>query len=646
MLSWRSLAWRPALAGLDSWQAGITLGFVDHLQWGPQLVFTFGPYGFVEDILPFSHLTAAVGFVYALGVIWGLAALIISALRPSWGLLPAGVAAWVALGMAANMVEAPELGIALALGLALASLRAGPDGATQEWPWTWVGSQTAAGAPPAPAPAHALPLGPAPLGPAPVGSTPLGSSERWRLALLALLGAFAGLQLLVEIDVGLVSAMLAVLAVAGHTRRGPALAGAGGAFVGVVVVAMVAAGQSLGNLPSYIHGSVSVLLGYAPAMSSSNGRVAEDWYAVVDIALIAAVYALALRHRPRPERAALGVALVGWVWEALKEGFVRHDKHDLIFFALVVVALCVARVPRLAVLQAIAIVVAALLALLANGWIPRAMHSPIEDVTALAQGIRDLAVPGRWAPIEREARVELRDSGDTLSPPLLASLRGHTVAAVPLEDGLSFAYPELHWDPVPVLQGYSAYTSYLDELDGRFLGSARAPDYVLYRPGTIDGRNPVWDPPTAFEAMLCHYAATGESDGWLVLTRVTDRCGPPHLIDGVTAHFGQVVRVPPAPGPGEMVVATFSIRAPLAAEVEGLLLKPPMVQLTADQTTYRFITGTAPDDHVLSVPTAKLGYPASAAPPAVRRVQLSGGGWAPGQGVVGIRFYAVGLARR
>ena len=58
------------------------------------------------------------------------------------------------------------------------------------------------------------------------------------------------------------------------------------------------------------------------------------------------------------------------------------------------------------------------------------------------------------------------------------------------EDSLSIAYPELHWDPVPVLQSYSAYTTYLDNLDASFLSSARAPQRLLYQPATIDLRDP------------------------------------------------------------------------------------------------------------------------------------------------------------
>lgn len=596
VLSWRWLAWRPVMAGLNSWQAGITLGFVDHVQWGPQLVFTFGPYGFLEDILPYAHLTAALGLVYALAVTWGLAALMVSALRRSWGLLAAGVAAWVALAIAANLVEAPELGTATALGLALASLRA---------------------------------------------------AGRGRLALLAVLGAFAGLAMLVEIDVGLVATLVAVLAVAGRSERRRGLASAGVPYLGALLIAQVAAGQSLANFPSYLRGSLSVLFGYAPAMGLSSNRGAENWFAVVDVALLLVVYALALRGCSRVEKVVTFAALAGWGWEAFKEGFVRHDKHDLIFFSLVLVALCLARVSRRALLQAAAIAVAAVVACIANGAPPRSMGSPLEDATALAREVGDVALPGRWAPVERTARAQVRATGDALPAGLLAELEGHTFAAAPLEDALSFAYPGLRWRPEPVVQGYSAYTTYLDQLDARFLASPRAPDIVLYRPGPIDGRNPAWDPPATVEAMYCYYvpvagAAPADDAGWLVLTRVADRCGAPRLIGRARAHFGQVVPVPAAPG--QMVVATFSLTSPLSADVEGAVLKPPIVGLTAGTAEYRFITGTAADSHVLFAP-ASLRYPAGFAPDPIHQLELSGGGWAPGHGSVVVTFYAVGLAR-
>ena len=72
---------------------------------------------------------------------------------------------------------------------------------------------------------------------------------------------------------------------------------------------------------------------------------------------------------------------------------------------------------------------------------------------------------------------------------------------------------------------------------------------------------------------------------------------------------------------------------------EGVLLKPPQLELTAwdertgKPTTYRFISGTAGDAHVLAVP-GSLGYSNEFAPPTVVQLKVTGGGWSPGQGSV------------
>lgn len=609
LFSWRASPWRPVVAGLSSWQEGLELGFVHHLQWGPQVVFTFGPYGFVEDILPLSRLTAALSLLYAAVATWGLAALIVSALRKPWGgLLPAGVAAWASVTIAANLLEAPELALATALGLALASFRA--------------------------------------------------ATENSRLGLLAALGALAGFQLLVEINVGIVTAALAVLTVIGATEASPgawreharlrtALV-AGVPLVAVLATALVAAGQSIGNFASYVRGSLAVALGYGSAMSSSSGRQAEDWFALVDVVLVAAVFAVALVGRPLREKVAISLMLAGWGWEAAKEGFVRHDVHDLTFFGLFMVAACLARLPRsLVPFQAGVIALAGLIACTANGGAPPSLHSPREDVTALAQEVRDLVVPSRWSHAQAVARSQVRSSGGTLAPALLGSLEGHSLAAEPWEDGLSFAYPQLRWGPEPVLQSYSAYTSYLDNLDASFLSSPRAPERILYQPVTIDGRDPFWDPPAALEAMYCHYGQVGVSGRWQVLAREPDRCGVAKVIGRASARFGQPIAVPPARG--EMELATFSLSSPLSARVEGVLLKPPQLQLKAwsagssSPATYRFIPGTAGDAHVLAVP-ASLSYSRHFAPPTVLQLQFAGGGWAPGHGAVKVTFLAVPMS--
>ena len=125
VLSWRPYEWHPVYAGIDpSWEVGLAMGFMRHLQWGPSVIFTFGPFGFVDGIFPFYRLTAVLSILYAVGVIWGLAALVVSALRPSWGLLGAGVVTWVALSLAASKTGYSDVASVTALALAMAVLAA------------------------------------------------------------------------------------------------------------------------------------------------------------------------------------------------------------------------------------------------------------------------------------------------------------------------------------------------------------------------------------------------------------------------------------------------------------------------------------------------------------------------------------------
>ncbi len=602
LLSWRSLPWRVVTAGLSSWQAGLALAFEQHLQWGPQVLFTFGPYGPVEDILPFFRGTAVLGLVYALVVTGALATLVIAALRASWGLLPASLAAWASVTIAANVLEGPELALATALGLALAGLGA--------------------------------------------------QSQKARLALLTALGGLAGFQLLVEVNVGLVTAGLAVLAVAGSTDRWRQEAvKTAAAFLVVVVVALVAAGQSLGNFASYLHGALDVGIGYGSAMSSSAGRVAEDWYAVADVALLALVFALALRGSPLRSKVAVTLMLLLWGWETLKEGFVRHDLHDLTLFGLFVAVLALARLPRrLVPVQAASIALAGLLVCLANGGLPPSLHSPVEDVRALYDEVADLSSGARWARVQAMARYQVRATGDALHPGLVEALTGLTVAAEPWDDALAFGYPQLRWRPEPVLQSYSAYTPYLDGLDASFLSSPRAPERILYQAIALDGRDPAWDPPATMVAMYCHYRQLSVSGPWQVLGLVPDRCGQEHVVGRARYRFGQVIDVPVEPG--DLVLASFSLSSPVLARAEGLFLKPPSVRVTTwdegqgsdDGALYRFVPGTAGDGHILASP-ASLGYSSPFAPSRLQRLEVTGGGWQPGQGQVIVTFLAVPLRR-
>jgi hypothetical protein len=608
VLSWRPPAWRTATATLDpSWQAGLAEGFEHHLQWGPALVFTFGPYGLVDTILPFYRSTTLLAVLFAVAVSWGLAALVVVALRPSWGILAAGVAAWAVIAVGASKTGYSDLSSATSLGLALAVITADHE------------------------------------------------RDRVRLVLLALLGALAGFQLLAKFNYGLLGLGLVVVVVAlsGLPRPKAALVG-GAPLVGVALAAWLGAGQSLGHVGSYLRGSLSVATGYSSAMSVATGRWHQDVYAVVVVLLIALVLGLAARSGPRRQQVAVAVVLGGWTWAIVKEGFVRHDTHDLTFFGLALVALALARVRRAYVpIQAGALVVAMIAACGSAGGVPEQLHSPGASTVAFAREVQAVAGLGGFSRAQANLRAQLLSTGDALSPPTLALLVGKTVAFEPIQASIAYVYPQLDWDPEPVLQGYSAYTSYLDGENASFLASARAPQRIVYQAqDTIDNRDPWLDPPATLESMYCHYVQVAVSGPSQVLAHVPGpvagpgRCGRPAVLGRVKTTFGRAVAVPA--DPGHMVTAALSFGTPLITSLEGLVTKPPHMQITVWArpsglaTTYRFIPGTAGDTQVLRVPAA-LGYSPSFTPPPIAKLELTGGGWSKGQGALTVTFYAVAL---
>ena len=135
---------------------------------------------------------------------------------------------------------------------------------------------------------------------------------------------------------------------------------------------------------------------------------------------------------------------------------------------------------------------------------PRQLHSPIASASALANELVATLLPGDFAPAQAFARHEFLSTGDALRTATLTLLEGHSVAVEPAEDSVVYAYPQLRWDPEPVLQAYTAYTTYLDHLDAAFLASSHAPQRILYQTGwVIDNASPTstplrrWSPSTA-----------------------------------------------------------------------------------------------------------------------------------------------------
>ena len=485
----------------------------------------------------------------------------------------------------------------------------------------------------------------------------------------AALGVLAGVNILTKTTVGvyLVLACLVVLACAprGKSYRPVyVLIGSGAA---TFVIGWVGTGNGPSGLISFVKGAVSVTSGYASAVYSRavppNApplfwmlRTPYSWWLMAVAAVVLGALAIIAWPRLGQEPATLaaywrrfrvgaGVSLVlGLPLVFLyKEAVILQGPRDY-FAALPILFVAAAFIGRPARLRALergglmaVVFAAAVVAYLGNN------AGTTYDVTK-AVGIgrfvdQVTTVLAHSGPKISHYRAALQ-AHYALPPEVLARIGDGTVAIDTWENTVAWAYPQLRWDPLPVIQDYAAYTTYLDKLNASFLTSSRAPAYVLRRPDTIDGRSATLDPPQTQLELACRYKDIAEFNGWQLLQSTPDRCGTPTPIGTVSAGYGETITVPSAPA-GDMIVATFSLHKGLSWDLQNLLYRPPGFGLRINDSSgvIRFISGTAGDMHMIRAPEA-LGWGRGFAPVPISTMTITEAGVSARSGVV-VHFYAI-----
>lgn len=588
LISW-PVSTIAAKSGFDySGIAGEQLAHQFGLQFGNDVIFNYGPLGFLNDPVLFNSATGALGVLYTLLVNCALAGALLFLLRASLAPLAALAITWLFVSLGPQAMGTSELGAVAAFLWSTVALRGLVGRRTQTW-------------------------------------------------LIIAGGALAAVELLVKLDSGiLVLAVAAITAWAlppGRARSELRLLGS----LGVALAALwFLSGQTLNAVPGFLHTTVDNLSGYT---DSASIELSHKWDYPVAILLTGLIALLVRRTRRPANRYLYPLAVAVFLYVEFRHGFVRHDPFhaDGFFLAAALVPLGMmagvagdARVRR----RALAVSAVATLVLLASlvgvGALFKSLdalklfQNPVTAVRNAESQVATLALSGRrHAEIDRSKAAIRATLG--LTPSELANLRGQTVHVDPMEVTAVWAYG-LNWRPVPVYQPFNVYTTHLDQLEAGALTSARAPSRVLrIRPPVVfDKQSPVFQSPAYMVALECNYRPLSETAKVQVLAHTTGRCGAARAIGSAQVAPGQSLAVPAGSAPNELVYARFHISQSLPNRLAGLLFKP--LQLPAvvlDGTRYRLIAHTAADPHLLRLPRAGTFAPDFAASPAVHTLQLA-----------------------
>lgn len=639
------LTWPITSLGLsqlrEEWPIGLHLAAADGLRYGHDLVFTYGPLGFLAFPILVTSTTGIASFVYTVAAHTALAAVVLRILRPRNGWLVTLALAVVVCALPVPPSELPAVVFFAAC--------------------VWVLQQSSP--------------------PANVWMLPAGA-------------AVAALALLIKTNVGLLCLALAALTAWRLPPRGIKAEGSFFALTSAAIAGLwLLIGMRPGDLPTFLRMSVHLVASYGQGMAVDGGMPGDfGTAAVILVGLLALVAATARRL---DTGAVLLAAVAVFEYAYFKEGFIRHDAtHAQVFFAVLPVAIlsirwenaaqaflaitlaavavshllgtgsalagvlfvagalvaekalarrprgrglaCVVLVGVFAVLSARQSVtrvsdtktfwVAVCLAVITLRWhqplvrlftvgvvimslVVMASAHQLNDLLpvhptvtshAYAQ-LRTLASGSRRRAAIGAYRAELRRI-DSLPRSTLVELRGKTVDIQPDGAGTAWAYG-LDWRPEPTIESYAAYDTTIDEFAANVVAH-RGPSRIIQRWQSIDGQNPAWQGPALVLSEVCNYRGTDRTSSLLV--RSAGRCGAPTLLGEEPAREGAWVSVPTA-GPRDIVYATMSLPQTIVGRLRSLLYKPSqlVIETRPGRTVYRLIAGNAADPHLLRLPAIR-----------------------------------------
>lgn len=559
----------PAIIAPDStldssWETGLAWARQLHLPFGSAINFTYGPWSFLDSSTVFSGWMLGCWLVGCAVTGWFLLFLVRSVLRRRLSRLSSGIVVLLVLTPVVLTIPFFSLRV-LFIAVALAFLE-------------FVASPT-----------------------------------RHDGVLIAIAAALSAVATLDKFSSGILAmgmTGLAALTAAGTLRRRILMAlFGGGLFIVMVPVAWITGGQRPGDFLPWLRASIELTSGYADAMAIELplARVGYLIVALLVLLLIAQVRA-GWRMSAAPVATLVVIAVV--IVIGMRIGFTRDAPgHQLQTFALIALIALLAGVGFTRYRWAVATATIALLATVSAGGY---QFFTIVDPGLLAAQAEQTAT----AALSASYRSAITDTANStlraqyaLDPKVLAAVKGRTVHIDPFSSNIAWSY-QLDWKPVPVLQSYAAYTPYLDQLNADSLDSPDGAQSIIkghLQP--IDERNAMWESPRYIEAMVCHFDAVVETQWWLVLDRVENRCSAESPISSVHVQPGETVSVPAAPTPHSLIVARLSLDPDPLNSVATALFKPlRRLEVTTDTSTYQLPRGEASGPLVVRMPDS-VGWP-------------------------------------
>jgi hypothetical protein len=529
--------------GLDpSWILGLNLAHAQGLIAGRDIVFTYGPLGYLLYPEPAGG-ASVLALIFRLGIHFAFVA---GLCRLVWVMQSNAAAFWtvVILGLGAVLEPLPEENQFILAITVLALLT-------------------------------------------------LADRSQKRYAELLLLGFAAGFGLLVKLNQGIEAGVifLAVWAAVGFQEK-PLTVSVRRRFLlalcilplSLILLFAVSTGSLLG-LGSYLRYAWETVSGYSEAMELAGPL----WQAALASASIAAAFASVLlvaddlRSLMPGFAPALFAAFFTFKHAIVRQGVGHAPSFQVKFAVALLFLLVLARPARdrrlILVMQLFSLVVGYAIVTESHPGFDSDFraHLQLRKMYASAEALWHWRAT--WAGLA--TANQNRRSGLRLPASFQQIIGRGTVDAIPWEVDQIEANG-WKWRPRPAFQSYSAYTPALDQLNAGFLEGDRAADFVVLNFATIDGRHPFLETPLSWRALLDRYDLKLAGDWLLLQHRKTSRYEPPVSIGTSMAHWDEDVLVPRHDG---LLLISPHMRPSLRGKAISVLFRSTPVYMEATLNT-------------------------------------------------------------
>lgn len=265
-------------------------------------------------------------------------------------------------------------------------------------------------------------------------------------------------------------------------------------YVAIPIALILFTAHAVGlNITDYAQSGLELVKGYNETMYYEDGGVYNMLYVAFGIMFLLLVYAyITLKNFPARDNVIIMLISFGALYILYKQAFVRTDLwHSTEFFKYVLLLILASGMlfyRHAAKAPAFIITVVCVACLFTN------FKYASYDLTGLQGKIDKSRYFIDFAEYEKDDKVHFMPNENGLPPEILEQIGSSTVDIYPYNAHMLFENG-LNYLPRPVMQSYTAYTAYLQELNYNHYTSGNAPQFVLYDYSSIDARYPLFDEP-------------------------------------------------------------------------------------------------------------------------------------------------------